>query len=71
MAVEGVEYLHDSGYMHRDIKPENVLLAISDDGQIIGLQLADFGMVCKIGNQTVEDEFGTLGYQAPEVLQGI
>ena len=54
--------------MHRDIKPENILLSVDEDGEILDLKLADFGMVCEFGQQQVIDEFGTMGYQAPEVI---
>ena len=55
--------------MHRDIKPENILLSVGEQGEILGLKLADFGMVCEFGKQKIDDEFGTVGYQAPEVHQ--
>ena len=48
--------------MHRDIKPENILLSVGENGEILGLKIADFGMVCEIGSQKNEDEFGTVGY---------
>ena len=54
--------------MHRDIKPENILLLVDENGQINDVKLADFGMVCQIGSQRADDEFGTSGYQAPEYL---
>lgn len=57
-----VSYCHSRGYMHRDIKPENILLLVDESGNVQDVKLADFGMVCKIGQQTVEDDFGTVGY---------
>ena len=48
--------------MHRDIKPENILLSVGENGEILGLKIADFGMVCKIGDQGIDDEYGTVGY---------
>lgn len=66
--VLAIQHCHRNRLMHRDIKPENILLSVGADGEILGLKLADFGMVCEIGRQGVNDEFGTMGYQAPEVL---
>ena len=68
MTVLGVQYCHQNKLMHRDIKPENILLSVDEDGEILDLKLADFGMVCEFGQQQVIDEFGTMGYQAPEVI---
>ena len=28
-------------------------------------------MVVRLGTQSIDDEFGTLGYQSPEVLKGL
>lgn len=28
-------------------------------------------MVCRQGTQSIDDEFGTLGYMAPEVIKGL
>lgn len=55
--------------MHRDIKPENILLVVDEFGKVENVKLADFGMVCKLGDQSLDDDVGTTGYQAPEWLK--
>lgn len=51
MAAVAVKHCHDQGYMHRDIKPENILLLVDENGNVHDVKLADFGMVCQIGDQ--------------------
>ncbi|CAL8469223.1 g8764 [Coccomyxa elongata] len=57
--VDGVQHVHNSGYVHSDIKPENCLRG--DDGQV---NLCDFGgarPVCDMASWG-----GTDGYLTPE-----
>ncbi|AQK63032.1 Protein kinase superfamily protein [Zea mays] len=64
--ARGLNYLHSKKIMHRDVKAENMLLDRKRT-----LKIADFGVArveaqsCEVTGQT-----GTLGYMAPEVLQG-
>ncbi|CAI0559419.1 unnamed protein product [Linum tenue] len=63
----GLSYLHSKKIVHRDVKSENMLL----DAQR-NLKIADFG-VARVEAQNPSDmtgETGTLGYMAPEVLDG-
>lgn len=63
----GLSYLHSQKIVHRDVKSENMLL----DSQR-NLKIADFG-VARVEAQNPKDmtgETGTLGYMAPEVLNG-
>ncbi|PKU76681.1 serine/threonine-protein kinase STY13 [Dendrobium catenatum] len=63
----GLSYLHSQKIVHRDVKSENMLL----DSQR-NLKIADFG-VARVEAQNPKDmtgETGTLGYMAPEVLDG-
>ncbi|KAF5736809.1 hypothetical protein HS088_TW14G00963 [Tripterygium wilfordii] len=63
----GLSYLHSKKIVHRDVKTENMLL----DGHRT-LKIADFG-VARVEAQNPRDmtgETGTLGYMAPEVLDG-
>ncbi|XP_051129519.1 serine/threonine-protein kinase STY13-like [Andrographis paniculata] len=63
----GLSYLHSKKIVHRDVKAENMLL---DSHRT--LKIADFG-VARVEAQNPKDmtgETGTLGYMAPEVLDG-
>ncbi|CAH2319526.1 kinase C delta type isoform X3 [Pelobates cultripes] len=65
--VCGLQYLHKNGIIHRDLKPENVLLDSTGH-----LKIADFGLALEnvLGNKTCTGYAGTLGYIAPEMLDG-
>ncbi|GMH02400.1 hypothetical protein Nepgr_004239 [Nepenthes gracilis] len=63
----GLSYLHSKKIVHRDVKTENLLLSSQRM-----LKIADFG-VARVEAQNPRDmtgETGTLGYMAPEVLDG-
>ncbi|KAM7475540.1 hypothetical protein LguiB_022783 [Lonicera macranthoides] len=65
--ARGLSYLHSQKIVHRDVKTENMLL---DKTRTI--KIADFG-VARIEASNPNDmtgETGTLGYMAPEVLNG-
>ncbi|XWS39285.1 hypothetical protein CRYUN_Cryun18bG0038100 [Craigia yunnanensis] len=63
----GLSYLHSRKIVRRDVKTENMLLDAHRN-----LKIADFG-VARVEAQNPRDmtgETGTLGYMAPEVLDG-
>ncbi|KAG6502490.1 hypothetical protein ZIOFF_034769 [Zingiber officinale] len=65
--ARGLSYLHSKKIVHRDVKTENMLLDVNRT-----LKIADFG-VARVEAQNPRDmtgETGTLGYMAPEVLDG-
>ncbi|KAH7661480.1 Dual-specificity kinase protein [Dioscorea alata] len=65
--AQGLSYLHSRKIVHRDVKTENMLLDTQRTSKI-----ADFG-VARVEAQNPQDmtgETGTLGYMAPEVLNG-
>jgi len=69
-ALDALQAVHAAGIIHRDVKPENLL--ILEDGSI---RLSDFGVSTLMGDDPfLHDESnivrGTLGYIAPEQLQG-
>ncbi|CAA2979116.1 serine threonine- kinase HT1-like [Olea europaea subsp. europaea] len=65
--ARGLCYLHSQKIVHRDVKTENMLL---DKNRTV--KIADFG-VARVEASNPNDmtgETGTLGYMAPEVLNG-
>ncbi|CAL0330143.1 unnamed protein product [Lupinus luteus] len=65
--ARGLCYLHSQKIVHRDVKTENMLL---DKSRTV--KIADFG-VARVEASNPNDmtgETGTLGYMAPEVLNG-
>ncbi|KAE8021550.1 hypothetical protein FH972_007431 [Carpinus fangiana] len=65
--ARGMSYLHSQKIVHRDVKTENMLL---DKTRTV--KIADFG-VARVEASNPNDmtgETGTLGYMAPEVLNG-
>lgn len=67
--LEAVEHIHSLGFVHTDIKLENVLFESKDN--LASCKLIDFGF-CKpcTSEKSCRSKKGTLGYMAPEVLQG-
>lgn len=66
--MNGLYYLHKSGFAHRDLKPENVLL--SHD---FVLKIADFGfstiLAGKDKSGVLHTNLGSEGYKAPEIMK--
>ncbi|PSS07798.1 Serine/threonine-protein kinase [Actinidia chinensis var. chinensis] len=65
--ARGLSYLHSQKIVHRDVKTENMLL-----DRTRTVKIADFG-VARVEASNPNDmtgETGTLGYMAPEVLNG-
>ncbi len=59
---------HGAGVIHRDIKPSNILIQRNGDPKLIDFGIATFEGATNITRQN--DILGTLGYIAPEVLDG-
>lgn len=63
-----VNSLHSKCIIHRDIKADNIIY----NQETKKITLIDFGLSRIIGNgeSIMNEPFGTLGYAAPEILQG-
>lgn len=59
-----VHKLHQAGIVHGDIKPGNVMVDQDDQPRLLDLGIA------VLGEERIAQFRGTLGYAAPEVLQG-
>ena len=68
--LQALSYLHRRGVLHRDLKPANVRCVATAMGPRV--KLLDFGLAL-LYEKPVSDQAeiaGTVGYIAPEVLQG-
>ncbi len=61
--AEGLDALHQSGYVHTDMKPNNIL--IGERGEV---KIIDFGQSCPIGHVKGRIQ-GTPDYIAPEQVE--
>lgn len=59
----GLEYIHTNEVIHKDIKPENLVL--SDKGYV---KITDFGIAKIYHEINANENSGTPGYMAPEIL---
>lgn len=62
--ADGLQSLHQMGFVHADIKPNNILVNAAD----YEVRIIDFGQSCRIG-AIKERVQGTPGYIAPEQVR--
>ncbi|OVA15655.1 Protein kinase domain [Macleaya cordata] len=66
--TQGLNYIHQHGYVHSDIKPQNILLC-SSTGKQSEVKIADFGLAKKTGQKSrVLGLIGTPLYMSPESI---
>ena len=69
--AQGLEAVHEAGFLHRDVKPANVLLADRGPSSRIRGKLTDFGIASIIGvPDDSELTTGTAAYLSPEQVEG-
>jgi serine/threonine protein kinase len=67
--AQGLLFVHDQGLIHRDLSPRNI--RVLHDHSI---KIMDFGLAKDSADSTltlVGDNFGTVGYTAPEQITGM
>jgi serine/threonine protein kinase len=62
--AEGMQHMHDKGFVHADMKPLNILV----DVETWNAKIIDLGQACKIGERK-ERRQGTPGFMAPEQVE--
>ena len=69
--AQGLDAVHEHGFLHRDVKPANVLLSRRGPSSRIRGKLTDFGISSIIGVPD-DSEFtnGTAAYLSPEQVEG-
>lgn len=69
-AASAVEWLHANGVLHRDVKASNLILADDGTWRLVDLGVAALGDPPRgLPEGWIEEEIGTLGYAAPELLR--
>ncbi len=66
--VEGLQHMHENGYMHLDFKPENVLISRNASVRLVDFDLAQ--PIPEKEKKLSKRNPGTPAYMAPEQLLG-
>jgi serine/threonine-protein kinase len=66
--AEGLEHMHDNGFMHLDFKPENVLVSRNASVRLVDFDLAQ--PIPEKPTKASKKNPGTPAYMAPEQLRG-
>lgn len=69
--AEGLQHVHEHGFLHRDIKPANVLIAEQASDTRVRGKLTDFGIASIVGARDISEYVsGTAAYMSPEQVDG-
>ena len=67
--ADALRFLHTLPVTYRDLKPQNVLVMSYEEQHDVNIKLTDFGTAAFRFNEGLIDLVGTVGYNAPEMLQ--
>lgn len=70
--AEGLDYMHQTGFLHRDVKPSNILLSGLRSVRPVIAKLTDFGIAAPVGEPDLSEfTVGTAAYLSPEQVEGL
>ncbi|KAI1179947.1 kinase-like domain-containing protein [Nemania sp. FL0916] len=70
--LQGIIFMHDSGFAHRDLKPANILIKKRPPNDEWHVKICDMGLSKRINAEKVSTTIkGTPGFVAPERIPGI
>jgi serine/threonine protein kinase len=69
--AEGLDYMHQTGFIHRDVKPANILISSQRSVRPVVAKLTDFGIAAGVGEPDLSEfTTGTAAYLSPEQVEG-
>lgn len=69
--AEGLESMHQAGFLHRDVKPSNILISRQRSVRPVVAKLTDFGITARVGEPDLSEfTVGTAAYLSPEQVEG-
>ncbi|GAA2751721.1 serine/threonine-protein kinase [Amnibacterium kyonggiense] len=69
--AEGLDYMHQVGFVHRDVKPSNILISGLRSVRPVVAKLTDFGIAAPVGEPDLSEfTVGTAAYLSPEQVEG-
>ncbi|EIN04530.1 kinase-like protein [Punctularia strigosozonata HHB-11173 SS5] len=72
--TDGLNYMHDQGYVHGDVRPQNVLVFREREDSVLSVQVCDFGLTERFETTLVIDKTQFIEFDAhlpgPQVIPG-
>ncbi|WP_147392102.1 serine/threonine-protein kinase [Amnibacterium setariae] len=70
--AEGLDHMHQVGFLHRDVKPSNILISGLRSARPVVAKLTDFGIAARVGEPDLSEfTTGTAAYLSPEQVEGL